>query len=418
MTDALESLSRDELAALAREYLLAGHLIDRAGMPFIVAEFGREMMRDVAIEEWMSASPVYTRRMRRALGWEGDDVGSIFKGMQFDIGAPHQFMDFRFRVHDATHGEFSLAWCGALMDVEPIGEEFVVTMCHHIEDPTFDATASATNPRARMRPVHRPPRIPEGRVPHCNWMVEIDPAAEPLQEPEGAKWLATSRAAGVQLATPTETTPEGDTDYSGAFDPDLQFERFSHATLVRLCDEICLQGHLLARSFLRAVERRSGTDVALRIGARQLTGVAGVIAKRLGLLLGTTGGVDDVMRVLELHPALRPRAYVDATIDGATVGLGPCDALEEGDELTWAGLLVRGQTAAMQAIAQAIEPRATVEPTKLGKQARAGWLVRIEENASRADDSDEVRVTSFSKGADFVFRWKEGMTTAPAKQAE
>ena len=48
--------------------------------------------------------------------------------------------------------------CGALMDVEPMGDDFVVAMCHHIEDPTFDATACATNPRARMRPIHRPPR--------------------------------------------------------------------------------------------------------------------------------------------------------------------------------------------------------------------------------------------------------------------
>ena len=418
MTDALQALTREELAALGREYLLAGHLIDRAGMPFLLAEYGRDAMRDVAIEEWMSASPVYPRRMRRALGWEGDDVGTIFKGMQFDIGAPHQFMDFRFRVHDATHGEFSLAWCGALMDVEPIGEEFVVTMCHHIEDPTFDATASATNPRARMRPVHRPPRIPQGRVPHCNWTVEIDPNAEPLKEPEGAKWLATSRAANVALRTEPEPRPAGDLDYAGPMDPDLQLERFSHATLVRICDEVCLQGHLLARSFLRAVEKRFGTDAALRIGARQLTGVAGVIAKRLGRLLGTTGGIDDVMRVLELHPALRPRAYVNAVVEGTGVEIGPCDSLDEGDELTWTALLLRGETAAIRSIAQAIDPQATCEPVKPHKQARAAWSVGIDENAPGADDADEVRVTSFSKGAEFVFKPKEGMSTAPAKRAE
>ena len=160
MSDLFQSLSRSELAKLGREYLLAGHLMDRAGMPYVIAEYGREAMRDIAIDEWMGASPVYTRRMRRALSFEGDDVATIFKGMQFDIGAPHQFMDFRFTVQDATHGEFSLASCGALMDVEPLGPEFVVTVCHHIEDPTFDATAAATNPRARMRPVHRPPRVP------------------------------------------------------------------------------------------------------------------------------------------------------------------------------------------------------------------------------------------------------------------
>ena len=57
-----------------------------------MARFGPEAMAEVAIEEWMGASPIYTRRMQRALRIEGDDVPTIFKGIQFDIGAPHQFM--------------------------------------------------------------------------------------------------------------------------------------------------------------------------------------------------------------------------------------------------------------------------------------------------------------------------------------
>jgi hypothetical protein len=122
--------------------------------------------------------------------------------------------------------------------------------------------------------------------------------------------------------------------------------------------------------------------------------------------------------VLELHPALRPRAYVNAAVDGTGVEIGSCDALDEGDELTWTALLLRGETTAIQAIVQAIDPRAVCEPVKPHKQARAAWSVRIEENAPGAGDSDEVRVTSFSKGAEFVFEPKEGMTTGPAKQAE
>jgi hypothetical protein len=417
MTDVLETLSREQLAVLAREYLLAGHLIDRAGMPYVIAEAGLDAMREVAIEEWMSASPVYTRRMRRALAFDGDDVATIFKGMQFDIGAPHQFMDFRYTVHDATHGEFSLAWCGALMDVEPMGEQFVVTMCHHIEDPTFDATASVTNPHARMRPVHRPPRAPAGRVPHCNWTVEIDPNAEPLPEPVGATWLATSRAANVELTTPPEPAPEGATDYAGPFDSDLQMERFSHATLVRICDELCLQGQLLARAFMRAVETRLGTDTALNVAARQLTGVAGVVAKRLGRMLGTTGGIDDVARALELHPALRPFAYVNAAVSTGEIRLGDSPALDEGDDLTWPAVLVRDGTTVLRTIVQSIDPQATCASVEPRRQARAAWIVRIDENAPHATDPDEVRVTSFSKGVAFEFANRQGSRIGPANQA-
>ena len=85
--------------------------------------------------------------MQKALKYEGDDVITIFKGLQLDIGAPPQFMDFRYTVHDRWHGEFHLDHCGALMDVEPMGEDYVRGMCHDIEDPTFDATARGHQPQ-------------------------------------------------------------------------------------------------------------------------------------------------------------------------------------------------------------------------------------------------------------------------------
>ena len=154
-------------------------------------------MLQIAIEEWAGASPVYTRRMQRALRFTGHDVITIFKGLQFDIGAPPQFMDFRFTVHDRRHGEFHLDHCGALLDVEPMGPDYVTGMCHDIEDPTFDATAIATNPRARVRPIHRPPRRPADRHPHCAWTVTIDesnpealgiPALEVIAATAAATW--------------------------------------------------------------------------------------------------------------------------------------------------------------------------------------------------------------------------------------
>ncbi|MFL6173011.1 MAG: hypothetical protein ACJ716_08965, partial [Marmoricola sp.] len=100
MTSRYEALSREELATLVPELLLIGQLIDRSGMAWCISAFGREGMAQVAIEEWMGASPIYTLRMQRALGYEGDDIHTIFKGLQLDIGAPPQFMDFRYTIHD------------------------------------------------------------------------------------------------------------------------------------------------------------------------------------------------------------------------------------------------------------------------------------------------------------------------------
>jgi hypothetical protein len=420
--EGLAGLSRNELAALGREYLLAGHLIDRAGMPHVLARFGRDAMRDVAIEEWMGASPVYTRRVQRALDFGGDDVATIFKGMQLDIGAPHEFMDFRYMVHDATHGEFWLAHCGALLDVEPLGEDFVVAMCHDIEDPTFDATACATNPRARMRPIHRPPRRPEeregaGHHPHCHWVVDIDWAADPVPEPPAAEVVARSRAARVTTdSTGGDGTGGGRTDYAGRFDPDFRLEHLSRSALLVALDEVCLQGHVLVHSFLRAIERRFGPAAARELGTKQFTGIAGLTAERLarsrGIWCGGAGAdrlfaEAAVAEVLALHPAFHPRSYVDLELtlssEGVVVSVGDCPALEEVDGWSWLALLDDAASGPLDALVRAVDPRARCRPCGPPSGRRLAWEVVIDPAHDPAPEAPEVTLTKFSRGATFAF---------------
>jgi hypothetical protein len=196
----LEDLSKEALVTMCREFMLAAHLLDRAIMPAILQRFGAQAMEELAIEEWRGASPVYTERIRKAMKIEGRDVASIFKSLQLDPGFPHEYMDVRYEVVDERHGYFWLERCGALQDVEPWGEARVVSMCHHIEDPTFDATIQAINPRAKCRPVHRPPRDPKDRVPVCRWEVVIDDAQEPAEEAPITKITRLSSAARFEFS--------------------------------------------------------------------------------------------------------------------------------------------------------------------------------------------------------------------------
>ncbi len=395
----LAGLSHDELGTLAREYLLAGHLIDRAGMPFAM-ERGLEVMTEIAIQEWMGASPVYTRRMQRLLGFEGDTVEVALKGMQLDIGAPPEFMDFRMGVEDDHHGSFHLDHCGALMDVEPMGEKMVVAMCHHIEDPTFDATGWATNPKLRMRPVHRPPRTPADRHPHCAWTVTIDPEEPDTPTPERALAIGRTNAAQLPLATIGDPGDDGLADYSGPLDPDLRVPEFSSPVLRALLDEVALQGHLLVLSFASAVAEHYDEAQARDIVARQFTGVAGVAADRLARAFGLGDSAADVATVFDLHPAFHPRAYVDWTVelDGDVVHLtlGPGPARSEGFD-SWVTVLAAGQDRALQAIAMGVDPHWTVEP-----EGEGAWVVRRSETA--ATELDEVTLTKFSTGVAFAFR--------------
>src|SRR6267378_714389 len=84
----LGSFSRQMLATLGREYLLNGHLQDRVGLPKLVIRHGIEPQVRISIEEWMAASPLYSKRTQRALGFEGCNVSTVFKNLQLDIGAP------------------------------------------------------------------------------------------------------------------------------------------------------------------------------------------------------------------------------------------------------------------------------------------------------------------------------------------
>jgi len=403
MNSRYAALTRDELAVLLPELLLIGQLIDRSGMAWCISEFGREEMLQIAIEEWMGASPLYTKRMQKALKYEGVDVVTIFKGLQLDIGAPPQFMDFRYTVHDRWHGEFHLDHCGALLDVEPMGEDYVRGMCHDIEDPTFDATAVATNAKAQIRPIHRPPRTPSDRQPHCAWTVIIDESYPEVSGIPALEVVGASRAAHIEL-DPIDPSDEGLADYSGPLLSDVDFGAFSHSALVRMADEVCLQMHLLYLSFKIAVSARAGSDTALAdsICTKQLIGIAGVASGRIHRALDLPGGVAGALRVLELHPLLNPAAYVSVDIAKDSVHVRRSPAYGDG---AWISLCSPIADQPLQAIVAAVDPHLRAELSGTASD----WTVRVVETDTAAREFDEVAVAKISGGASWVFEERKSL---------
>ena len=397
------ALSREELALLVPELLLIGQLIDRSGMAWCISSFGREEMLQIAIEEWAGASPLYTKRMQKALNYEGVDVVTIFKGLQLDIGAPPQFMDFRYTVHDRWHGEFHLDHCGALLDVEPMGEDYVRGMCHDIEDPTFDATALATNRRCQVRPIHRPPRTPSDRHPHCAWTVIIDDSHPEVDFIPQLDIVAATNAHNVVLE-PIDPEEEGRADYSGPLVSDVDFAAFSHSALVRIADEVCLQMHLLVLSFNLAIRARANGDAALEesIRYKALTGIAGVAADRIRNALGIPADAKGALRVLELHPLLNPAAYVFADIDPEYVRVRRSPAHDDG---AWISLVSPAADRPVQAMVQAVDPhlRAELSGTEFD------WTVRVVTTDTAAEEFSEVSVCKVSGGASWVFEDRKSL---------
>jgi hypothetical protein len=404
----LGRLSRAALAALGREYMLFGHLINRAALPLVHLRLGGATREAVAIDTWMGASPVYTRWMQQALGFAGDDVETIFKGLQLDVGFAHQYMDVRYALDAPDRGVFWLQSCGALLQVEPFGEGAVVSMCHHIEDPTFDATAVATHPRARCRPVHRPPRTPADRMPHCRWEVFVDAAAEPLPEPPLAAAMRTSRLARLAAPPLVDAEPGGWRDYAGPFDPDFQLEDLSHGALVRACTGFLLQDHLLVRSLAAALTARAGAEVAEDVVRGAWLGCAPAASRRVRDALGIPG--DDaaaIAKVLQAHPAFLP-GYAALRVeapgpDRVRLAVADCDALAEAGPRGWGALLADRPEPALDAMAQAVNPRARVAAVTPRGDERGAWEIRIDPSAAPAPEPPEAAMVSGSGTAEFRF---------------
>ena len=367
----------------------------------------------------MAASPLYSLRTQRALDFGNGDVPTIFKNIQLDIGAPHQFMDFRYKVDDPKHGEFWLDHCGALMDVEPMGEEFVHGMCHDIEDPTFDATAGATNPYAQVRPIHRPPRVPADRAPHCHWRVVIDHR----------------RRAGRAASDDGDRRRVGD-----RADRDRRSRRRRRTRrLVRLLRRVRSRLHARRPVAPRAAWSRCKRSRCRRTCSRTRTctasRAAGASTKRsrtrrrcspappawragrLPAVLGITGDdAEAIAKLLQLHPVFQPRTYVAPTIDViderpfasrcATRRASTSTTASRGSR-PWRPSRRRRST---RSPGRSI-PRASSAPDAPRAGEHLAWRITIDPAAEPARPSPSVELARISTGATVTFLPRRDLRT-------
>jgi len=270
-------------------------------------------------------------------------------------------------------------------------------MCHTIEDPTFDATAVATNPRAQVRPIHRPPRTPSDRHPHCAWTVIIDESYPEAQSIPALDIVRQTRAATWEL-DPIDRSDEGQADYSGPLLSDFDFGAFSHSALVRVADEVCLQMHLLYLSFAIAVQKRAADDAeAVAVDTRGLIGVAGLAAERIHRALELPGGIEGAQRVLELHPLLNPAGYVVAERADNRLVVHRSPAHDDG---AWISLCSPESVQPLQAIATAVDPRLEVRVSG----TNTDWTAELSETDTPAAELPEVSVAKVSGGSSFQFQ--------------
>ncbi|MEM1113603.1 MAG: hypothetical protein AAGI11_16940 [Pseudomonadota bacterium] len=309
----LEDLDHALLAQYGRDIMLANHIHDRSGLAPVAIKFGLQAQTEIACDEWMSTSPIYNARNRRALNIQGDNVAVALKGLQVDIGAPHNYLNFHYEVVSDSEGYFWTSTCGPYNHVRDITQgdvDMQTQICHHMEDPTFDATVMAVHPNMRCRPVFRPPH---GEVPDrgpCKWRVSIE---DDFVLAEDCPYLAqTSATLAAQFQFDT-LAPSGDglDDYSGEFKRDFCLEDLSHAALVSVCKEFMLDVFILNYAMYNAVAERHGEQHITEMAQEQYHHLAPVTVHRLRKLFAIEGdGVEAILKVLQLNP-FTPRGYFD-----------------------------------------------------------------------------------------------------------
>ena len=394
----LKRLSRAGLARLCREYQMLSMFHDRAWMPHVAAAGGMDATVIMADGEWMGSSPIYTRRNLANVGAEGETVASIFKGIQLDIGGPDHFLDFRFEVVSDDEGFFWTEFCGPhdhlrrLSDNDP---STVQLMCHDMEDHTFDATFGATNPKARCEPIFRPPRPDEFSGHHCRWRLYIDHDAEgALTANPSLTFMETTAAANFIFPVGDSAEPGGLDDYSGPLLEWFRLEEFSHSFLVRQAMEYAMDNHLLMRAACWTAEQHWGADFLAAAIPEHRAGFAPGLTTRLCSAMGIpTGGgnrgeggdIEAIAKLIQIDPVHVPiytAFQVEVDADDAFVTLDDCAALHDDPRSPLASLMQTPETPGFEHMAQAVNPRARVEPIDAPRGHAARWRVWIDENGT------------------------------------
>lgn len=408
----LESLPRDQLLAVAHEYMLSGMLGSPGGSPSMAsAAIEPDTGTAITIDEWMGASPVYTNRMRTLMGIEGNDVPAIMKALQLDVGFVHGFMGVAYQVDPSNpnYGEFWLLHCGALLMVEPAGDAAVFTMCHTIEDPTFDATALATNPRARIRPIHRPPRVPADRHPHCHWTIEISDAHEPVGAIPHTELVGALPLATVPNAVTPGGTPGQFADYRGPFRPDFRLNQLTDGALAAVAREFQMQLHLKSASVEAAIATRVDGDLGRAAMDEGWTTPAWIVGERVARAAGIGSGPDAAAALLALTPVLPPGFDRDVAVDGdrGAITFTPViDGLLDPGHPGLVGALARGVTGGIEGTVGA----AGCEAVDLGVDLDDS-CVRVEMTlADATPDSEPMSVTLSRMGP--MANWSFDLTPA------
>ncbi len=395
----LTDFDHELLACYGRELMLANHIHDRSALSQVAVVFGMDAQTAVACDEWMGSSPIYNARNRTLHRIKGDDVGAVFKCFQLDIGAPHNYLKFHYELVSPDEGYFWTTSCGPYNHVRRLtaaDPAMETQICHHMEDPTFDATVMAVNPRMRCRPVFRPPHgeVPQGGP--CRWRVAIEQDIGLVEDNPNLARVQQSLAADFVFQRGGRDGGDGIKDYSGAFKADFVLEDLAHESLAMQCKEFALDVLLLNRACYTSIAERFGEEALQTLQLEQWQALAPLVVHRLRKTFSIENeDMHAILKCLQLNPFLPPEylALGFKLLDANTgrIWVKDCAALREPIPRGLANQVTHSpDKPGFDAIATAVNPGATVSRIDAAtiEGAILAWQIDISPNAEATRPSD------------------------------
>jgi hypothetical protein len=142
--------------------------------------------------------------------------------------------------------------------------------------------------------------------------------------------------------------------------------------------------------------------------AQRLLPVLGIETRDIETQADVESRAAAIARLLRFHPVFWPRTYVDLRIEvlddrRVRFSFGPSPVLDEADGFTWFAQLGGASDRALDAIVQAVDPRAACHAVVPTGDERFAYEAVVDPDAAPAAEAPEIALAKISGGAAFVF---------------
>ena len=168
----LQDFSKDVLVNLLAEYARAFVAMDGFYHTYLSQRFSIEEAGRVGVEIWQKASALTSRRLRKLLNIQGNDVEAMMKWLQVDPGLCSGVYDYTMDLRSKNHGVLTITKCPTLEYFERQGDGRESIICQGEETILFKSCAKLFNPAIECTCLKIPPRKSKEEIP-CQWEYKL-----------------------------------------------------------------------------------------------------------------------------------------------------------------------------------------------------------------------------------------------------